>query len=400
MKNQPIDKVVSARAGLILDHCFFGSLACHLQLDENEAESGGIAATDGVRLIFNPEWVKDAPRSHMLSMVAHEVLHNADGDFWRGEGRDRKRWQYATDHRINNMLTDCGFVIPSNWLCDRQYRGMSAERIYDLLPPDFDKDEDGDGQGQGQGKDKPGRGKPGGKPGKGKPRPCGGCIGPQPGSEAEALGQDAMKARWEEAVLQAEKTAKMMGNLPGGLERMLERIRKPFVDWKALLWRFFQDSAKADYRWTLPNRRFIGQGLYLPSLRSEQMPPIIFVFDTSASIDEEEANQFAAEVVAAAESCNPEEIIVIHCDAAVHNVERFLPGEPIKVHPVGGGGTDFRPAFKYVEKEGIEAACLVYLTDMYGTFPKTEPDYPVMWASTTFNAKAPFGEVVPIKDDR
>jgi predicted metal-dependent peptidase len=61
---------------------------------------------------------------------------------------------------------------------------------------------------------------------------------------------------------------------------------------------------------------------------------------------------------------------------------------------LGGGGTDFAPVFKHVEEQGIEAACLVYLTDMYGSFPKSAPDYPVLWVSTSHIDNAPFGEVL------
>jgi hypothetical protein len=37
----------------------------------------------------------------------------------------------------------------------------------------------------------------------------------------------------------------------------------------------------------------------------------------------------------------------------------------------------------------------VFLTDLCGTFPETEPTYPVIWASTE-RRRAPFGSVIPM----
>lgn len=51
-----------------------------------------------------------------------------------------------------------------------------------------------------------------------------------------------------------------------------------------------------------------------------------------------------------------------------------------KMELKGGGGTDFRPAFEYVDelcrKKEFQRLCgLIYFTDGYGTFPGEPPDY-------------------------
>jgi hypothetical protein len=38
----------------------------------------------------------------------------------------------------------------------------------------------------------------------------------------------------------------------------------------------------------------------------------------------------------------------------------------------------------------------VYLTDMYGTFPNKEPEYPVLWCATS-DVVGPFGETLRIE---
>ena len=44
----------------------------------------------------------------------------------------------------------------------------------------------------------------------------------------------------------------------------------------------------------------------------------------------------------------------------------------------------------------IQPACLVYLTDLQGTFPDKPPDYPVLWVTTT-DQEAPWGETVRLE---
>jgi hypothetical protein len=39
---------------------------------------------------------------------------------------------------------------------------------------------------------------------------------------------------------------------------------------------------------------------------------------------------------------------------------------------------------------------MVFLTDLYGSFPPSAPPFPVLWASTG-GRQAPFGRVIPIE---
>jgi predicted metal-dependent peptidase len=77
-------------------------------------------------------------------------------------------------------------------------------------------------------------------------------------------------------------------------------------------------------------------------------------------------------------------------------VETYQAGEQVHLNPVGGGGTDFGPCFDWLFEHGIQPQSLVFLTDLCGTFPKTEPPYPVIWASTE-RRQAPFGSVIPMQ---
>lgn len=179
-----------------------------------------------------------------------------------------------------------------------------------------------------------------------------------------------------------------------GMARAIEDIVNPLVDWRAILRRFVSQSARSDYSWQRPNRRHVAEGLYLPSVRSEELGVIVVAVDTSGSIDPTALEQFSSEIAAIMEECRTT-LSVFYCDSAIEGRQNYEPGEEVKLQPVGGGGTDFRPVFDAIEAEGMTPACLIYLTDLDGRFPDCEPWYPVIWACV--NARrddVPFGEKV------
>jgi len=61
----------------------------------------------------------------------------------------------------------------------------------------------------------------------------------------------------------------------------------------------------------------------------------------------------------------------------------------------GGGGTDFRPVFDWVEHENRTPNMLVYFTDAEGDFPKVPPNYPGIWLVKGKGA-VPWGERVQL----
>src|SRR5260370_1652888 len=115
--------------------------------------------------------------------------------------------------------------------------------------------------------------------------------------------------------------------------------------------------------------------------------------DTSGSVGKEELEQFAGEITAISDEVQPDRIYVVYCDAAVNSVQEFGPSEPISLEPKGGGGTDFRPVFDWVEENAINPACLIYLTDLCCESYPVAPHYPVLWA-TDSRRTAPIGDIV------
>ncbi len=370
MASETIRKIQRARTALLIDQPFFGVLA--LQLKVIEDPTCQTAWTNGQSMGFNPAFVATLTNDQLLALIAHEVMHCACGHPWREGGRDYKKWNRAADYAINPILVDAGMTLPDGGLIDPAYHGKSAEWIYDRLTDNPDDSGTGDNL-------------------FGEVRPSPDDVASDPNAESPQTESD-----WQQLTKQAIHAAKSQGKLPGSMLRDLEEVTKPIVDWRSLLRRYLQDVTTSDYSWSQPNRRYLTSGLYLPSLRSPACGKIAIAVDTSGSIDTVTLSQFAGEMQSIIDDMQPSSVDVLYCDAHVHRVDTFERGEPLEMHPAGGGGTSFSPVFEHYNDETTDTpAVLIYFTDLYGSFPNA-PDYPVIWASTSDVDSAPFGDVVPI----
>jgi len=367
------EQLAKARAGLVLDHPFFGSLALRLDLVEDPGNpKNPTAMVNGKRIAYNPKFIERLSLEVTKGVLCHEIMHCANQHHTRRDNRGKGQWNIACDYAINPLIEGCGMKLPEGGLKDSQFSDMSAEQIYSKLPKSEKK----------EGSD------PGG---------CGGVEDtPSDDKKSPASADDKEQAaqEWKVAMAQAMTQAKAMGELPGALERFVEESLEPVLDWRELLRRFVDTSAKNDYQWFPPNRRHIHNGLILPSLRSQELKNVVMAMDTSGSITDSDLVAFEAEVRSIIQDYRAN-TKVIYCDAEVQNVEEFDADSPVELHPKGGGGTDFRPPFEYIEESGDYPACMIYQTDGWcDDFPE-EPPYPVLWVLTRkrgFNP--PFGEVI------
>ena len=83
------------------------------------------------------------------------------------------------------------------------------------------------------------------------------------------------------------------------------------------------DAASHDYSWSVPNRRFIDGGLYLPSIRSEGIETIAFIIDVSSSLATETLVEFWAELREVAAEIRPESVIVLQVDTILQDVAEY-----------------------------------------------------------------------------
>jgi predicted metal-dependent peptidase len=203
------------------------------------------------------------------------------------------------------------------------------------------------------------------------------------------------KAELNVAINQAAESARKAGKLPGSLESILDEIKEPKVCWKQVLARFLRSNNTDDFSWQKPNRRFIGQGLYLPSMYNPSVDEIAVVSDTSGSRTDTELNQDLAEISSILRDLSPEAIHLIQCDTEVNSdisyTRESLPLKTIEFN--GRGGTRFAPAIEYVNKHHPNVASLIYLTDLECDDFGDAPHYPVLWI-TTEPGGAPYGEII------
>lgn len=374
MNQEIVLKLTRARATLILDQPFFGALALRLTLIEDLATK--TLSVDGKHIYYNPEFIGTLSASLVKSALAHEVMHCVLDHMSRLGEREPKRWNQAADYALNQILSDVGFEIGEGWLINPAYKDMSADHIYSLIPPNPPDDGSGAGNSPGNGHGDP-------------------LDDMQPGGKDAAAVAEATR-EWKVATTQAANAAKIMGKLPGDLERFIDQLFKAQVDWKAVLRQFIHEISKTDYAWTKPNKHMLVHGVYMPSLHSESMGDIVIGVDVSGSIDKPTLDAFSAEINAIVAETQPANVHLVYCDSRVAGTQSFARHEEIDMKPVGGGGTAFSPVFDWVEENGIRPVCLVYLTDLYGDATFAPPEYPTLWCCTNEQV-APFGDTVHIE---
>ena len=392
-------RVSDCVTALLREQPFFGSLALRLPIRADASRE--TVASDGREIRYSPRWIADTDAHFIETAMARVVLACALKHHTRRGEREPERWQRASQLVTHGLLRDAGFTLPPD---AEAWDGISVEQAYDRLPePDPDDGEgdgnapsgggdagapdsqpstgsggdddsggsddgsgdsdpqDGDDQGADNGSDAPPSCDPAGT-GEVMDAPTGGGesgAGPSPAEIAEE------EQAWDEAMHQAASLAKAQGKLPGAVEETVRGAHASTVDWRTLLRRYMTDAAKRDYSWSVPNRRFIDSGLYLPSIRSEGIDTIAVIVDTSGSLPAATLAAFWAELREIATELQPERVILLQVDAAVQDAAEYAASDlPDEIAVKGRGGTDFRPGFAWLEENGIRPGVCLYLTDM------------------------------------
>lgn len=361
---KPLEERVSkAKALLILDHPFFGAAVSRRPIKYGDmVPTAGMSATG--QMYLNPEWCEPLNTKQLMFLMAHEALHYMLCHATRRKGRDPQKWNYAADQVINDTLIDAkvGEFIDGGVTLDGG-RNHAAEELYQ------DLDKEGDGSGQA----------PGG---------IGMDIGDptdEDGNPLDEAGRNELEARVKVEMIQAAKVAKAMGKLSAGVERLVDELVNVKTPWHEILERFMATRVRDGHSWNRPNRRFVGQGIYLPGYDyTPRMGEVVIGVDTSGSIGMRELAEFNGHINRILEACGPEKVHVVYCDSRVAHVDEYTPDDfPVKLSPHGGGGTAFDPVFAWVDEQGLEPECVVYLTDGYGNQNSFDsPAYDTVWLTT------------------
>jgi len=300
---------------------------------------------------------------------------------WRREGRDPSLWNYANDALINAYIRSRGWQLPTGGVDLRWVReNMSSEEVYAKLKENPPPPSNGSGSGDGKGDGTPNAG---GFDGKG---------------DLEDAQDEATRVDMEATIVAAAKMAKECGQGSSMIDRILDNVGQPNVRWQDVTRSMMTESSAADYTYLRPSRRFIGSGLYMPSLRTDSLGGLAIGFDTSGSMGPKECNQIAAEIQAIVDDLQPSFVEVAYCDSSVTRVERFERDDKLELRPKGGGGTRFQPVFEHFENTGERYCGMIFFTDMEGDLAECEePAYPVIWADIGYSHPSePFGTRVTV----
>jgi predicted metal-dependent peptidase len=392
-----------------------------------------IAATDGSQLCFKPSEYFEIPLLKRVFVLTHEIMHCVYGHLgnWKYRKDGVLRWEGRELPYIPEVANQIQDLIINDGLIESRVGEFYETGLHDpnvanhkdswvevyfrkvriVKTPKGRKGQgrpcvegipglDGEGNPEGSTR-KPRKGKAD-LPGRGK----GGFDQHLEPGTLENKKPEEMPPRneqeWQQAVAGALAVARAQGKLPAAMEHMFNSLLEPKVDWtdhiRGLVARRV-GSGGYDYR--KPDRRLITRDIVIPGRSGFGVECVVIGCDSSGSIyaDPGCIEQFFAECKGILEDLRPRRIYLVWCDAKVHRVDELVdPGdlESARVKgAIGGGGTDFRPVFRWVENNHLNPDCMLYLTDMMGKFPDSAPRYPVIWGSTT-DLPAPFGDVVRI----
>lgn len=394
MENLDIEnKLAAARTRLIIDKPFLGALVLRLPLVMADPQWCQTTATDARKFYYNPEFIEQLTLSETQFILAHEALHCALSHFARREHRIKHRWDLACDFAINPLLIKDGLKAPPGTLYEKTFDGMTAEEIYPYLDDNenqetldqhlYDQPQEQSSQQNQSQNPPPPQSHEDNDEGKGEnPQQLpdenqGGAPQPPPLSKDES---DNLSVQWQQRLAGAAQQAHQAGKLSGDMARLVDFLLQPKLPWRMLLARYMTALARDDYSYTRPSTRR-GDPAIFPSLRSSQVD-VVIALDISGSITREEMQEFVTEIDAIKGQMRAR--ILLHaCDDTL--VEKgpwtFEPWEeftlPEEVR--GGGGTDFRPVFKWADTLDRTPDLLIYFSDAEGRFPEAPPYYPVIW---------------------
>ena len=372
---------------------FFDRALSVLRLEEKPGTES--FATDGRSCFYDPAWIlrryqKDS--AWITRAYLHMLLHCVFAHQFRYDRLDRAVWDLAADLAVENVILELGLsgaALEGDALLARKLEGLkakagglTAERLYRY----FDAHS-------------------------------------LPGEEEKALRQlffrdahslwtpgerlEMTQKQWEKIGRLAKTELKAFARRKSGtgsLEKNLEEATKERYDYGEILRRFAvpgEEMAVSDeefdyvyYTYGLSHYGNLPLIEPLEYRESRKVKEFVIAIDTSASCSGSAVGKFLRrtyDILKDAESFFTKiNVHIVQCDSQVQQDTRIACQEELedflgKGRLAGGGATDFRPVFAYVEQlreqgEFENLKGLIYFTDGYGVYPERPPEYQVIFA--------------------
>ena len=361
-------KLDKARAQIVMDQPFFASILLKRPLIKDTTIKT-LAVDARGRIYYNEEFVESLSVPQLVWGLCHEVGHVIGQHATRRGSRIHRKWNYAGDAWINDMLDDAkiGERIPQTVNMPGS-KNDTVENIYDNLP-------DGeDGQGE----------EPGG---------LGSDVIYTDGNGNQLTPDEVreIEGNIKIDIAEAAQAAKMRGALKGKLAEIVADLLEVKTPWYEILEKHCVARVNQGLSWRRPNKRFTD--VYLPSTdKLPQMGELVVQVDVSGSISKAELDHYNGHLSRIIDQCRPTKTHVIYTDTEVQRHDEFDCGEEVRLEFYSGGGTHMPAGFDYCAHHGIEPDVFVCLTDGYTDFGD-DPGYPVVWCIST-DIVAPHGENV------
>lgn len=388
MSEQEIDKdtlirIKRAKIKLQKDKPFFSDLLFFLKIkqDDKLVDSAGVNIKGD--LFYNAKWISALTDEQIKGVLVHEVLHLALLHITRGMKADEKLlWNLAIDCHANFIARKNGFQLPEVGCVPDTYRDevnikdssgntiykvekveeKTSEEIYFELrnSKKFPKQQtiyicDG-----------------GGKDGKGKLKIQGFDSHMSEGMSKEEAQRS--ENEWKQRVINADTRAKNVGQSPAGMKRIIDSMLEPQVPWREKLYKFITDDLPQDFTWRKPHKRSQALGWYIPSYLKESLNVAVFV-DTSGSIGGEELREFISEAYGISKAFESITMKFGFVDAKVqkvYDVNECSREDLISFKAKGGGGTDMRTIFSWLDENDKNTNTIVIFTDGWTPWIKPE----------------------------
>lgn len=322
------------------------------------------AAISPKRLWWNPGFFLGLTGPRRVTVLAHELWHNALMHTIRLGNRCPEKWNEAADHVINLLLEEHGYDMSGfPYLMDPKYRGWSTEEVYDDLAR--------------QG-------------GASLPNPMGNdIIQGDPDDTHDAVAKVV-------AAMSAARISGEAGDIPGEVPLVIDRFLNPKLPWETLLFRFFNEMTSEAYSYARPSRRH--EDPLLPGKNGRNgLEHLVYYLDISGSISDEHILRFNSEVKFIKEELQPELLTLVTFDTRIRDEWVFERDDPFeKIVVTGRGGTALGPVMTHMKRHAPTAA--VIFTDLEVQVPEN-PGIPVIWACIDNpSMTVPYGRLVHIRD--
>ena len=389
------------------------------------------AYTDGVNKVYGRAFLETIiPESKVRGLILHENLHVALKQVAFGSGmfkEHRKMANLAADFVVNDIIENIkGCVVgtqerivelPDGAVYDPMFHNWSMREVFNYLKK---------------------HAKPKPKPQNGKP--CDNPSNPADGDSDPSEGGKQDKEEWESVEVNGKEYdlsnsdehdfgrdltheeikeindnidralregGMLAGRMGAKIPRSISDLLEPKIDWREALRDFVTSSiqGKDEFTWRKLNKRHLANDILSPSVENETIGEVIVAIDTSGSIGSEEITEFATELVSICDIAQPERVRVLWWDTQVHGEQVFNSSEYSNIasllKPLGGGGTTVTCVNDYINKEKLNAECVLVFTDGYLEHDiQWNISSPTMWMITrNKHFEPPVGKMVVFGDD-